>query len=96
MKKPQFLVAPSQARCISSREEVERLLAAGWLLARPKAKTRMAGRMRALRDRRRAERWCSVTLWFPPGDLAAIKAELLPGEGYAELVMRLVKKQSLM
>ncbi|NBA93449.1 hypothetical protein [Pseudomonas sp. R5(2019)] len=94
--KPKLLVHGSYARTISSPEEVERLLLAGWLLAAPKPRTKDARRMRELNSRRRAEGWTTRTLWFSPEQLAAIKAALLPGETYAELVVRLVRKNSLL
>lgn len=77
-------------------EEVERLLGQGWLLAAPKPKTVMAKQMRSLRARRRAEGWQTLLLWLAPEDIAAVKAALLPGESYAELLIRLVQKQSLL
>lgn len=94
--KPKLLVHGSQARSISSPEEVERLLSMGWLLAAPKPKTAMAKRMRALRAQRRAAGWQSLLLFMPPEDWALVKAALLPGESYAELLIRLVRKQSLL
>lgn len=93
--KPKMMVHGSYARTISNPDEVERLLAMGWLLAQPKPKTRMAARMRALNSRRRAEGWTTRTLWFSPEDLAAVQAALLPGESYVELFVRLVRKNSL-
>lgn len=94
--KPKYLVPQCYARAISSPEEVERLLAQGWLLAAPKPRTRMAKRMRNLRAERRAAGWTSMTLWFPQDELELIKAELQDGEEYSALVMRLVRKQSLL
>ncbi|MFP3370990.1 hypothetical protein [Pseudomonas sp. SIMBA_068] len=94
--KAKLLVHGSHARSITSPDEVERLLTMGWLLAAPKPKTRMAAKMRALNSRRRAQGWTTRTLWFSPEDLAAVKAALLPGESYAELFVRLVRKNSLM
>lgn len=94
--RPKLLVHPSLARTISSPEEVERLLSQGWVLAKPKPKTRMASRMRTLRSRRREEGWVNLTLWFMAQDLAAVRAARLPGETYAELIVRLVRKQGLL
>lgn len=94
--KPKLLVHGSYARTISSPEEVERLLAMGWLLAGAKPKTRMAARMRTLRAQRRAAGWQSLLLFLPPEQVAMVKAALLQGESYAELLVRLVKKQSLL
>lgn len=94
--KPKLLVHPSMARTIDNPAEVERLLAAGWVLAKPKPKTRMASRMRTLRSRRREEGWVNLTLWFMAQDLAAVRAARLPGETYSELVVRLVRKQGLL
>ncbi|MHC8354465.1 hypothetical protein ACYZTL_04305 [Pseudomonas sp. LB3P81] len=96
MMKPKMMVHSSLARCITSPEEVERLLNQGWLLAAPKPKTVMAKQMRSLRARRRAEGWQTLLLWLAPEDIAAVKAALLPGESYAELLIRLVQKQSLL
>jgi hypothetical protein len=96
MTKPKMMVHGSYARSISSPEEVERLLAMGWLVAKPKPRTAMAKRMRTLRARRRAEGWQTLLLWMAPEDVAAVKAALLPGESYAELLIRLVQKQSLL
>lgn len=93
--RPKMMVHPSQARTIASPMEVERLMAQGWVLAAPKPKTAMAARMRALRARRRAEGWVALTLWVDPEQAAAVKAALLPGETVVEMIIRLVRKQSL-
>lgn len=94
--KPKLLVHPSQARTISSPEEVERLLSLGWVLAAPKPKTVMAKRMRSLRARRRAAGWVNLNIWLDALDLAAVTATQRPGESVAAMLMRLVRKQSLM
>lgn len=94
--KPKLLCHPSQARTVSSPAEVERLLGQGWVLAAPKPRTRMAKRMRTLRERRRSEGWKAFTLWFSAGDAAAVAAAQRPGETLAELIIRLVRKQSLL
>lgn len=94
--KPKLLVHPSQARTIASPVEAERLMAQGWVLAKPKPKTSMAERMRSLRARRRAEGWVALTLWVDPEQAAAVKAALLPGETVVEMIIRLVRKQSLL
>jgi len=94
--KPKLLVPRCYARTIDNPVEVDRLLAGDWLIAQPKARTKMASNMRRLNAKRRAEGWTTRTLWFSPEQLAMLKAALLPGETYAELVMRLVIKNSLM
>ncbi|MNC60296.1 hypothetical protein D3C75_1101650 [compost metagenome] len=94
--KPKMMVHGSYARTISNPDEVERLLAMGWLLAKAKPKTAMAKRMRSLRARRRAAGWQSLLLFLPPEEVAMVKAALRQGESYAELLVRLVKKQSLL
>ena len=94
--KPKLLVPRCYARTVDSPTEVDRLLSGDWLLAQPKARTKMAATMRRLNAKRRAEGWTTRTLWFSPEQLAMLKAALLPGETYAELVMRLVIKNSLM
>jgi hypothetical protein len=74
--------------------DLDRLLAGGsWLIAAPKARTKKAAEMRALRRARRAEGWSSFTLWVAPEQLAAIKAALRPGESYVELLVRLIEEQ---
>lgn len=90
-----MMVHGSQARSISSPEEVERLLAAGWLIAAPKPKTAMAKAMRSLRAKRRAADWRVLTLWVDPQQAAAIAATQRPGESVVEMIMRIIKKQSL-
>lgn len=94
--KPKLLVHPSQARTISNPVEVERLLAQGWLIGAPKPKTAMASRMRILRERRRSEGWLVLTLWMSSEDHAAITATQRPGETVLEMIIRLVRKQSLL
>lgn len=94
--KPKLLVHPSYCRTLDNPVEIERLLSQNWLLASPQPKTTMAKRMRMLRERRRSAGWVNLTLWFEAQDLAAIRATRLPGETYTELIMRLVKKQSLL
>lgn len=93
--RPKMMVHGSQARCISSPQEVERLLSMGWLLAMPKPRTLMAAKMRSLRARRRSEGWVNLNIWLDAEDHAAIRATLLPGESVADMIMRLIKKQSL-
>lgn len=94
--KPKLLVHPSQARTIDNPVEVERLLSQNWLLATPKPKTAMAKRMRSLRARRRAEGWAVLTLWMSSEDHAAITATQRPGETVVQMIIRLVRKQSLL
>ena len=94
--RPKLLAHPSQARTISSPEEVERLLAQGWVLAAPKPKTAMAKAMRTLRARRRAEGWQALLLWVDPEQAAAIAACQRPGETVVQMIIRLVRKQSLL
>jgi len=94
--KPKMMVHGSYARTISNPAEVERLLAMGWLLAAPKPKTRMAKAMRELRAQRRAAGWMVFTLWASAEDAAAVKAALLPGETVVEMIVRLIRKQSLL
>ncbi|NBA96299.1 hypothetical protein [Pseudomonas sp. R5(2019)] len=94
MMKPKLLVHGSYARTIDNPAEVERLLSQGWLLARPRAKTKDAKLMRLLRERRRAAGWLSLYLWLSPDQVVAVKAALRPGEGYADLLVRLVNQQS--
>ncbi|WHH52861.1 hypothetical protein QFA96_12230 [Pseudomonas sp. Ap32] len=94
--KSKLLVHESQARTISNPVEIERLLSMGWLLAKPKPKTAMAARMRALRAQRRAAGWQSLLLFLPPEEVSMVKAALRQGESYAELLIRLVRKQSLL
>lgn len=93
--RPKMMVHSSLARCISSPEEVERLLMMGWLLAKPKPRTKTAKSMRTLRARRRAEGWQSLLLFLPPEDAAMVKAARRDGEDYAGLLVRLVREQSL-
>lgn len=94
--KPKLLVHPSQARTIDNPVEVERLLAMGWVIAASKPKTKMAKRMRTLRAARRAEGWTSLLLWIDAEQQAAISAAKEPGETYVQLLMRLVRQQSLL
>ncbi|MWV11162.1 hypothetical protein F3I62_03545 [Pseudomonas sp. R-28-1W-6] len=91
--KPKYLAHPSQARCIDSPVEQERLLAMGWLLTKPAPRTKDAKRMRMLRTRRRAEGWVGLTLWLPPDQAAAVTAVKRKNESYAELLTRLVREQ---
>lgn len=90
------MVHPSQARCISSSAEQERLAALDWLFAYGKPKSKAAKRMRALRRKRQAEGWVNLPMWFPPEQLAALKAAKRQGESYSELVMRLLEQHSLL
>ncbi|MEZ1837556.1 hypothetical protein QVM62_06805 [Pseudomonas putida] len=94
--KPKLLVHPSQARTIGNPVEIERLLGQGWVIAAPKPKTRMAKAMRALRAQRRAAGWTALTLWVSSEDAAAIKATQRPGETVVEMIVRLIRKQSLL
>jgi len=94
--KPKLLVHPSHCRTLDNAMEIERLLSQDWLLAKPRPKTAMAKSMRVLRARRRAEGWQTLLLWLAPEDVATVKATLQPGESYAELLIRLVKKQCLL
>lgn len=93
--KPKLLVHQSYARTIDNPVEVERLLALGWLLGKPKPKTKDAKRMRTLRERRRAEGWVNLTLWVDPEQHAAISAAKHHGESVVELIMRMIKEQGL-
>lgn len=95
MMKPKYLVHGSYARCVSNPVEVERLLSQGWLIAAPKARTREAKRKRELRSQMRANGWRTLLLWLPPDEAALVAAARLPGEGYAALLVRLVKRQCL-
>src|SRR3990167_2426464 len=72
--KPKMMVHPSQARCISSPAEQERLAAQDWLFAYGKPKSKAAKRMRALRRKRQAEGWVNLPMWFSPVQVAALKA----------------------
>lgn len=94
--KPKLLVHPSQARTISNPVEQERLLSQGWVIAAPKPRTAMAKRMRSLRARRRAAGWVNLNIWLDAEDLAAVTATQRPGETVAAMIIRLVKKQSLL
>lgn len=94
--RPKMMVHQSQARTITSHEEVERLLAMGWLLAAPKPRTKDAKRMRCLRQQRRLAGWLSLYLWLSPEEVAAVTAAKRAGETYAELLVRLAKQQSLL
>lgn len=93
---PKLMVHGSHARTISSPEEVERLLAMGWVLAAPRPKTKTAKSMRSLRARRRAAGWLSLLLWLPPDQAVAVAAAKRQGESYADLLARLVREQSLL
>jgi len=92
--KPKMLVPSCYARSITSPEEVDRLLSGDWLLAKPKARTKSASRMRSLRAQRRAAGWLSLYLWLSPEQVAAVKAALREGEDYAGLLVRLIAEQS--
>ena len=94
--KPKLLVHPSHCRTLDNATEIERLLSQDWLIAKPRPKTAMAKSMRVLRARRRAEGWQTLLLWLSPEHVTAVKAALQPGESYAELLIRLVKKQCLL
>lgn len=91
-----LMVHPSQARTVCSPAEVERLLAMGWVLAKPKPKTRMARRMRDLNAKRRAAGWITQQIWMDPQQHAAIKAAKRSGESTVGLLMRLILKESLL
>ncbi|MNO00988.1 hypothetical protein D3C81_2210130 [compost metagenome] len=56
----------------------------------------MAKTMRSLRARRRAEGWTVLTLWMSSEDHAAITATRRPGETVVQMIIRLVRKQSLL
>jgi hypothetical protein len=91
------LVRQSAVQTVLSPDDAERMLASGdWLIATTRPKTRMAARMRLLRNRRSAEGWVPLSFWLSPDQVAAVKAALYPGESYAELLIRLVRKQSLL
>lgn len=94
--KPKQLVHPSQARTISSPEEVERLLSMGWVLAAPKPRTKDAKRMRTQRQQRRAAGWLSLYFWLTPEDVTAVTSVRRRGESYAALLVRLATERSLM
>lgn len=94
--KSKLLVHPSQARTISNPVEIERLFTQGWVLAAPKPKTKMARRMRSLRQQRRLAGWLSVYLWLSPEQVATVRALKRPGESYAALLVRLVNERSLL
>lgn len=94
--KPKLLVHPSQARTIDNPVEVERLLSMGWLIGKPKPRTKDARRMRLLRDQRRAAGWLSLYLWLSPEEVAAVRALKHPNESYVALLMRLVNERSLL
>lgn len=96
MMNPKLLVHSSYARTISSPEEVERLLALGWLLAAPKPKTKMAKSMRSLRQQRRLAGWQSLYLWLSPEQVAAVDAAKCDGETYVALLIRLITERSLL
>lgn len=91
-----MMVHGSQARCISSPQEVERLLGLGWLLAMPKPRTKDAKRMRNQRQQRRLAGWLSVYFWLSPEEVAAVRAIKRPGESYAALLVRLTRERSLL
>lgn len=94
--KPKLLVHPSQARTIDSPEEVERLLALGWVFAKPKPKTKMAARSRAFNAKRRAAGWLTQQIWMTAEQHAAIRAAKRPCESTVGLLMRLIKLESLL
>jgi len=94
--KPKYMVHSSQARCIDSPVEQERLLALDWVIASPKPRTKDARRMRTKREQMRAAGWASLTLWVSPEQRAAIKGALHPGESYAALLLRLIEQRSLL
>ena len=90
------LVRQSAVLTVLSPDDAERQLATGdWRMAMPRPRSKTAKTMRELNNRRRAAGWTTRTLWFSPEQLAALKAALLPGETYAELVDRLIRKNSL-
>lgn len=89
--KPKMMVHGSLARCISSPEEVERLLSQGWLIGAPKAKSKFAKNVRTLRAKRRDEGWLQIDMWLPPDVIALVKSARLPAESYGALLVRLVK-----
>ena len=93
---PKMLVHPSQARTISSPEEIERLLALGWVFAKPRPKTAMAKRSRGLNAKRRAAGWKTQQIWMTAEQHAAIKSAKRPGESTVGLLMRLIEMESLL
>lgn len=93
--KSKLLVHPSQARTISNPAEVERLLSQGWVLAAPKPK-KVSARRRELRARLREQGWTNLNLWVSAEQAAAIKAAQREGETVAELIIRLLTRQSLL
>lgn len=91
--KTKMLVRTSQARCVDSPAEQERLLATGdWLIASPKPRSKLAAYMRNRRAERRAAGWLQLDLWLTPAEAEAVKAAKLPGESYEALLVRLVNE----
>ncbi len=91
------LVRQSQVQTILSPDDAERMLATGDYVtagATPKHRGKNAKRMRSLRQQRRAAGWLVLDFWLNPIQAAAVRAALLPNETYAELLIRLVRKQS--
>lgn len=88
-----LMVHGSQARTVTSPGDIERLRAQGWLVANPKPKTKMAKRMRELRQQRAEAGWLSLKLWLTPEHAALVRAARRPGEDYAGLLVRLVQEQ---
>lgn len=95
----EFLMArESQVQTILSPADAERMLATDYLRVVPRSKVcgGNAKRMRLLRRARRAEGWLVLDFWLAPDQAIAVKAALQPGETYAELLIRLVRKQSVL
>lgn len=87
------MVHPSYGRTVTSPDDIERLRAQGWLVANPKPRTKMAKRMRELRQQRAKAGWLSLKLWLAPEHVALVKAARRPGEDYAGLLVRLIQNQ---
>jgi len=96
MMKAILLARQSQVLTVTSPADAERYLATDYLRVIPRSQGRgkNAKRMRSLRQQRRADGWLVLDFWLPPDQAIAVKAALLPNETYAELLIRLVRKQS--
>ncbi|MCY1443029.1 hypothetical protein D9M71_594240 [compost metagenome] len=93
------LVRESAVQTILSPTDAERMLGTGDYVtasAKPKARGRNAKRMRSLRQQRRAAGWLVLDFWLAPDQAVAVRAALLPNETYAEMLIRLVRKQSVL
>lgn len=93
--KPRLLVHPSQARSITSPEEVERLIAQGWVIATRKSASRAkredAMNKRTKRDQLRADGWLELNFWMSPEAAAVVAAVKQKGESYAACLERLAR-----